>query len=99
LLVGEQDFQRVDEIAGSLAVRSSDRCGEFLLKRVHECDRLLGDGDTAAGEAELHRAGIGRMLGAHNETRVFERAGELGDEDRLEAGPVGELALAGVYAG
>ena len=94
MLAGEQDFQRTNEIAASRTLGSSDRCGEFLLKGLDQRNRLLGRRAAVSGQAELHRAWISRMFGPHDQASRFERAGELGDEDWLEAGPVGELALA-----
>src|SRR4029453_13870621 len=79
---------------GSLALGSSNRCGELLLKGGDDGDGAPGDVGTLVGEAELDGAGVAGVLGPLDQAGLFEGASELGDVDRLQAGPVGEFTLA-----
>jgi hypothetical protein len=84
VLGGEKRLQGADEVAGSLALGSSDWCGELLLECVDVGDGALGDVGAVVGEAKLHGSGVGRVLGSLEQPILFECAGELGDEDRFE---------------
>ena len=63
MLHAEKGLQGADEVAGSLALGSSDWCGEFLLEVADGGDGALSDGGAVVGEAELDGAGVGRMFG------------------------------------
>src|SRR6266511_1065176 len=54
----------------------------------------LGDVGAVVGEAALDGAGVGWVFGPVDQASLFECAGELGDEDRFEARPVGQFPLA-----
>jgi hypothetical protein len=82
-----------------LAAGPSDRCGELLLVGVDDGDGALGDVGTVVGEAELDGPWVGRMFGPLDQAGLLQGAGELGDKDRLQAGPVGQLPLARLSAG
>jgi hypothetical protein len=81
-----------------VTVETSDRCSDFVLKRVDDADGALGDIDAVVGEAQLHRACIRRVFWPLQQTAALEGARELRDEDGLEASPVGQLALTGLGA-
>jgi hypothetical protein len=69
------------------------------LEVVDDGDGAPGDGGAGVGEAELDGAGVGRVLAPLDQAGLFEGAGELGDEDRFQARPVGQLPLARLGAG
>ena len=58
-----------------------------------------GDVGAVVGEAELDGAGVGRVFGPLDQAGLFECARKLGDEDRFEAGPVGQFPLARLGSG
>ena len=62
-------------------------------------DGALGDVSAVVGEAKLDGSGVGRVLGSLEQPSLFECAGELGDEDRFETGPVGQFPLARLGSG
>ena len=99
VLGAEQGLQGADEVASLRALGPSDRCGELLLESVDDGDGALGDVDAVVGEAELDGAGVGGVPGPLDQAGLLEGPGELGDEDRFQARPVGQLPLARLGSG
>ena len=58
-------------------------------------DGALGDVGAVVGEAELDGPGVGRVSGPLDQAGLFQCAGQLGDEDRLKARPVGQFLAVG----
>ncbi len=54
--------------------------------------------DALASEAQPHGSGVGGVVRPLDEAGTLQRTGELGDVDRLQAGDIGKLALAGPHA-
>lgn len=92
----EQHQQRVSQLDALVALLAAEGSQSLVFQLEHHLPPG-GDGlDAAVCDAQLHRARVDRVGGTFDQTGAFQRSRDLGDLHRLQAGEVGQLALAGL---